>query len=199
VERQGGSLPGRDLSPLLHLYKARLALACHNHKAAKKEVRPQQYQMVAMHGSPGCCSALMKWCWANMPHSVLPKKCPADHVKLPAVFDFMLHRGCKYKQQSQTALCCVLIVTLAYVAVLLMRCCCCQVRALLSCEPDSTAAVLLKSQLEAMRHQPRKALKSLGPLLTAPPELTSRWVGTARAGLLGELFLLVLLLLLLLL
>jgi hypothetical protein len=38
VEQQGGVPPGHDLGPLLHLYKARLALACNNHKAAKKEV-----------------------------------------------------------------------------------------------------------------------------------------------------------------
>lgn len=39
VEQQGGKPSGQDLAPLLHLYKARLALACQNHKAAKKEVR----------------------------------------------------------------------------------------------------------------------------------------------------------------
>lgn len=38
LRQQGGKAPGHDLAPLLHLYKARLALACHNHKAAKKEV-----------------------------------------------------------------------------------------------------------------------------------------------------------------
>lgn len=38
VQQQGGQPPSHDLAPLLHLYKARLALACHNHKAAKKEV-----------------------------------------------------------------------------------------------------------------------------------------------------------------
>jgi hypothetical protein len=38
VQQQGGQPPDQDLAPLLHLYKARLALACHNHKAAKKEV-----------------------------------------------------------------------------------------------------------------------------------------------------------------
>jgi hypothetical protein len=38
VQQQGGQLPNQDLAPLLHLYKARLAVACHNHKAAKKEV-----------------------------------------------------------------------------------------------------------------------------------------------------------------
>lgn len=38
VEQQGGTPTGHDLGPLLHLYKALLALACNNHKAAKKEV-----------------------------------------------------------------------------------------------------------------------------------------------------------------
>lgn len=38
MQQQGGRLPARDLGPLLHMYKARLAVACNNHKAAKKEV-----------------------------------------------------------------------------------------------------------------------------------------------------------------
>jgi hypothetical protein len=40
VEQQGGQLSGSDVPALLHMYKARLAMACCNHKAAKKEVRP---------------------------------------------------------------------------------------------------------------------------------------------------------------
>jgi hypothetical protein len=42
VREQGGKPSGQDLDPLLHLYKARLALACQNHKAAKKEVSQLQ-------------------------------------------------------------------------------------------------------------------------------------------------------------
>lgn len=38
VEQQGGQLPCMDVPALLHLYKARLAMACSNQKAAKKEV-----------------------------------------------------------------------------------------------------------------------------------------------------------------
>lgn len=85
VQQQGGKAPGHDLAPLLHLYKARLALACNNHKAAKKEVR-----------------------------------------------------------------------------------------GMLSCDPDSAAALLLKAQLETCRQQPKKALKTLGPLLTAQHQHTIR-------------------------
>jgi hypothetical protein len=50
-----------------------------------------------------------------------------------------------------------------------------QVRGLLSCEPDSPAALLLKAELETSRQQPRKALKTLGPLLTAAHQHTIRW------------------------
>ncbi|WIA08513.1 hypothetical protein OEZ85_007947 [Tetradesmus obliquus] len=83
VEQQGGQLSGMDLPALLHLYKARLAIACCNHKAAKKEVR-----------------------------------------------------------------------------------------ALLVLQPSSPVALLLKSQLEVLRQQPKKALKALGPLLAAISECT---------------------------
>jgi hypothetical protein len=43
VEQQGGQLSGMDVPALLHLYKARLAIACCNHKVAKKEVRLHIY------------------------------------------------------------------------------------------------------------------------------------------------------------
>lgn len=49
-----------------------------------------------------------------------------------------------------------------------------QVRGLLSCDPDSSAALLLKAQLETCRQQPKKALKTLGPLLTAQQQHTFR-------------------------
>jgi hypothetical protein len=39
VEQQGGQMSGIDVPALLHMYKARLAIACCNHRAAKKEVR----------------------------------------------------------------------------------------------------------------------------------------------------------------
>lgn len=51
-------------------------------------------------------------------------------------------------------------------------------RGLLSCEPDSPAAVLLKAQLETSKQQPRKALKTLGPLLATAHQHTIRWVDT---------------------
>lgn len=38
LEQQDAFVLGVDVPALLHLYKARLALACHNYKAAKKEV-----------------------------------------------------------------------------------------------------------------------------------------------------------------
>ncbi|KAF6264492.1 hypothetical protein COO60DRAFT_127921 [Scenedesmus sp. NREL 46B-D3] len=85
VAQQGGQLCGMHVPALLHLYKARLAMACCNHKAAKKELR-----------------------------------------------------------------------------------------ALLVLQPSSPAAVLLKSQLDVLRQQPKKALKALGPLLAAISECTPR-------------------------
>jgi len=42
-----------------------------------------------------------------------------------------------------------------------------QVRALLLLQPASPTAVLLKALMEVLRQQPRKAIKSLAPLLPA--------------------------------
>lgn len=49
-----------------------------------------------------------------------------------------------------------------------------QVRGLLSLYPDSPAGVLLKCELEVLRQLPRKALKTLTPLLAAPESCTQR-------------------------
>lgn len=47
-------------------------------------------------------------------------------------------------------------------------------RGLASYQPDSPSAVLLKAQLDACRQQPKKALKTLAPLLTVPQTHTVR-------------------------
>ena len=54
VQQQGGKVPSCQLAPLLHLYKARLALACHNYKAAKKEVCEGISLTAAVSAAAGC-------------------------------------------------------------------------------------------------------------------------------------------------
>jgi predicted Zn-dependent protease len=63
--------------------------------------------------------------------------------------------------------CCSLLLCLLCLAVV-------QLRALLAAHPDSPAAVLLKGQLEVMRQQPKKALKTVAPLLAAASQATVR-------------------------
>lgn len=66
VQQKGGKIAGRDLAPLLHLYTARLALACHNRKAAKKEVS-------ACPCCWSCCIQLHQLCtWAPRRLSTAP-------------------------------------------------------------------------------------------------------------------------------
>jgi hypothetical protein len=50
-----------------------------------------------------------------------------------------------------------------------------QVRALLVLQPSSPVALLLKTQLEVLRQQPKKAFKALGPLLTTISDCTPRY------------------------
>jgi hypothetical protein len=54
VEQQGGLMSGMDVPALLHMYKARLAIACCNYKAAKKEVRTHIGSANQLHTIPTC-------------------------------------------------------------------------------------------------------------------------------------------------
>lgn len=51
-----------------------------------------------------------------------------------------------------------------------------QVRALLALQSESPVGVLMKAEVEVMRQQPRKAFKTLSPLLAASADQTARWV-----------------------
>lgn len=171
VQQQGGKPPGHNLGPLLHLYKARLALACHNYKAAKKEVRMAELP----------CHSFTLPCWSAGSGSRLPEWDPFS----PQMAHWAWRLGptasrscprCRHRPARPT--CTTLAIShlshLTHVCLLLCHLCH-QVRGLLSCDPDSHAAVLLKAQAEAMRQQPKKALKTLAPVLTAAPQATIRY------------------------
>jgi hypothetical protein len=153
VEQQGGQLSGLDVPALLHMYKARLAMACCNHKAAKKEVRTHTVKSmetaacrIHVQRYAECCSFL---------HMVACAVCLTVSIVSPTPL------GCTLPQ-------CFRLRTKPYCFIIF------QVRALLLLQPSSPVAVLLKSQLEVLRQQPKKALKALGPLLSTINECTPR-------------------------
>jgi hypothetical protein len=51
-----------------------------------------------------------------------------------------------------------------------------QLRALLALQPDCPVVLLLKGQLDVLRQQPKKALRSVAPLLAAGSQACVRWV-----------------------
>jgi hypothetical protein len=101
---------------------------------------------------------------------------PGITLHLPCFTHCILSRECAFRiphhPDADASCCCAPTV-------------CSQVRGLLSCRPDSPTAVLLKAQMDTCRQQPRKALKTLGPLLTAPQAHTTRCVFTGHRLLQG--------------
>jgi hypothetical protein len=136
---------------LLHLYKARLALACNNHKAAKKEVGGRGRHVVSWPFPLPCFDS---WQPACVP-VVGPVSGVHKHVHALSVGGQHQHT----RAHTHFGAACATV----------------QVRGLLSCDPDSPAALLLKAQLETCRQQPKKALKTLGLLLTAQHQHTIRY------------------------